>query len=139
MFSTLHVHVLLGHLFLRSQWLWVSTLYRLSFLCTSSVPNFRILAWMLIALLDIVTVLLRALWLDFSYYNENVSYYAGIMLDAFGYLLCSKLCWHNRLVPNRCKITQVSKCCIMYRGKCYSVKVVGTTYIAKFIYRICKI
>ena len=29
----------------------------------------------------------------------NGPYYAGIMLDAFSYLLCSKLCWHNRLVP----------------------------------------
>ena len=24
---------------------------------------------------------------------------AGIMLDAFGHLLCFKLCWHNRPVP----------------------------------------
>ena len=30
----------------------------------------------------------------------NVSYYTGIMLDAFSDLLCSKLCWHNRLVPS---------------------------------------
>ena len=22
------------------------------------------------------------------------------MLDAFSYLLCSELCWHNRLIPN---------------------------------------
>ena len=29
----------------------------------------------------------------------NGPYYAGIMLDAFSYLLCSKICWHNRLVP----------------------------------------
>ena len=34
----------------------------------------------------------------------NGPYYAGIMLDAFSYLLCSKLCWHNRLVPNHCMI-----------------------------------
>ena len=27
------------------------------------------------------------------------SYYAGIMLNAFSDLLCSKLCWHNWLVP----------------------------------------
>ena len=27
------------------------------------------------------------------------SYYVGIMLNAFSDLLCSKLCWHNRLVP----------------------------------------
>ena len=29
----------------------------------------------------------------------NPSYYAGIMLDAFKDLLCSKLCWHNRPGP----------------------------------------
>ena len=29
---------------------------------------------------------------------KNISYYAGIMLNAFSDLLCSKLCWHNRLV-----------------------------------------
>ena len=27
-------------------------------------------------------------------------YYAGIMLNAFSDLLCSKLCWHNWLVPS---------------------------------------
>ena len=32
---------------------------------------------------------------------KNISYYAGIMLNAFSDLLCSKLCWHNRLVPTR--------------------------------------
>ena len=30
---------------------------------------------------------------------QNVTYYAGIMLDAFAILLCSKLCWHNWLKP----------------------------------------
>ena len=30
---------------------------------------------------------------------NNISYCAGIMLNAFNHLLCSKLCWHNRLVP----------------------------------------
>ena len=30
-----------------------------------------------------------------------LTYYAGIMLDAFRYLLCSKLCWHNRPEPSR--------------------------------------
>ena len=30
---------------------------------------------------------------------KNISYYAGIMLNAFSDLLCSNLCWHNRLVP----------------------------------------
>ena len=27
------------------------------------------------------------------------NYYADIMLNAFAFLLCSKLCWHNRLKP----------------------------------------
>ena len=31
----------------------------------------------------------------------NITYYASIMLNAFSDLLCLKLCWHNRLVPNR--------------------------------------
>ena len=30
---------------------------------------------------------------------ENISYYAGIMLNAFSDRLCSELCWHNWLVP----------------------------------------
>ena len=34
-----------------------------------------------------------------SYFQSSTTYYAGIMLDAFSYLLCSKSCWHNRLVP----------------------------------------
>ena len=28
-----------------------------------------------------------------------VAYYAGIMLSTSAFLLCSKLCWHNRLKP----------------------------------------
>ena len=28
---------------------------------------------------------------------QKCTYYAGIMLDAFTILLCSKLCWHNWL------------------------------------------
>ena len=40
---------------------------------------------------------------------KNISYYAGIMLNAFSDLLCSKLCWHNRLVPSHVtyKVRQV--------------------------------
>ena len=30
---------------------------------------------------------------------KNVSHYAKIMLNAFSDLLCSKVCWHNQLVP----------------------------------------
>ena len=34
--------------------------------------------------------------------SQNFTYYAGIMLDAFPILLCSKLCWHiyNWLKPS---------------------------------------
>ena len=32
-------------------------------------------------------------------YHNYSAYYASIMLDAFRHLLCSKLCWHNKLVP----------------------------------------
>ena len=35
----------------------------------------------------------------FSKISKYRPYYAGIMLDAFGNLLCFKLCRHNRLVP----------------------------------------
>ena len=31
--------------------------------------------------------------------NFTIPYYAGIMLNAFNDLLCSKLCWHNKRVP----------------------------------------
>ena len=31
---------------------------------------------------------------------KNISYYAGIMLNAFIDLLCLKLYWHNQLVPS---------------------------------------
>ena len=45
---------------------------------------------------NMVSVLLEYIDLE-----PNTSYYAGIMLDAFNYLLCSKLsiCQHNWLVP----------------------------------------
>ncbi len=31
--------------------------------------------------------------------HKKFTYYAGIMLDAFTILLCTKLCWHNWLRP----------------------------------------
>ena len=34
---------------------------------------------------------------------KNFVYYAKIMLNAFGHLLCSKLCQHNRWVPSNMK------------------------------------
>ena len=33
----------------------------------------------------------------FSIVQAIVAYYVGIMLIAIAFLLCSKLCWHNRL------------------------------------------
>ena len=35
----------------------------------------------------------------FSIMLASFAYYAGIMLNAFTTLLCSKICWHNRLKP----------------------------------------
>ena len=32
-------------------------------------------------------------------FSKNIFYYVGITLNVFSDLLCSKLCWHNRLVP----------------------------------------
>ena len=46
----------------------------------------------------------------------NDPYYAGITLDAFGYLLCSKLCWHNRLIPTAVYIKNCDK--NMYKKLC---------------------
>ena len=31
---------------------------------------------------------------------KHISNYAGIMFKAFSELVCLKLCWHNRLIPN---------------------------------------
>ena len=36
----------------------------------------------------------------FSIMLSNFAYYAGIILNAFTTLLCSKLCWRNRLKPS---------------------------------------
>ena len=37
--------------------------------------------------------------LHIQFFFENCAQNAGIMFDAFGYLLCIKLCWHNWLGP----------------------------------------
>ena len=47
-----------------------------------------------------VSVLLEYIDL-FNIFLPNTSYYAGIMLDAFRYLLCSKLYRHNWRKPNK--------------------------------------
>ena len=41
----------------------------------------------------------RCAYCVFNKIFKHRPYYAGIMLDAFGHLLCFKLCWHNRPVP----------------------------------------
>ena len=40
-------------------------------------------------------ITMHALGGDCTIHIKFFTYYAGIMLDAFLYLLCSKLCWHN--------------------------------------------
>ena len=42
---------------------------------------------------------MHALGRDCIFRIKFFTYYAGIMPDAFLYLLCSKLCWHNWLRP----------------------------------------
>ena len=60
--------------------------------------EYRLNRLAVIALLGIVTVLLE--YIDrLLYLPKNLAYYAGIMLDAFRYLLCSKLCRHNWRKP----------------------------------------
>ena len=54
----------------------------------------------MIALLGIVTVLLECID-RLLYFPKNLAYYAGIMLDAFRYLLCSKLYRHNWRKPKQ--------------------------------------
>ena len=50
-----------------------------------------------------VSVLLEYIDL-FKYFLSNTSYYAGIMLDAFRYLLCSKLCRYNWRKPSNYEV-----------------------------------
>ena len=62
--------------------------------------NFNVFLHTTVAqIIIIMNVLLEYIDLQ-SYFRSSTTYYAGIMLDAFSYLLCSKLSWHNRLVPN---------------------------------------
>ena len=62
----------------------------------------------MIVLLELLTVLVEYidLILQLSFFQQEfilwykyLTYYAGIMLNAFRYLLCSNLCQHNRRVP----------------------------------------
>ena len=63
----------------------------------------------MIVLLELLTALLEYidLILQLSFFQQEftlsykyLTYYDGIMLNAFRYLLCSKLCQHNRRVPS---------------------------------------
>ena len=51
--------------------------------------------------------------------------YAGIMLNVFSHLLCSKLCWHNRLVPS------IDPCAVAVNGTTLG----ATTYTALVVSR----
>ena len=61
-----------------------------------------VLLELLIALLEYIDLILQLSFFqqEFIPSYKYLTYYAGIMLNAFRYLLCSKLCQHNRRVPN---------------------------------------
>ena len=67
----------------------------------------------MIVLLELLTALLEYidLILQLSFFQQELykylTYYAGIMLNAFRYLLCSKLCQHNRRVPTLMYTTMI--------------------------------
>ena len=46
---------------------------------------------------SVVAAKCQCLWGNCALHKILPTYYAGIMLDAFAILLCSKLCWHNWL------------------------------------------
>ena len=51
----------------------------------------------LLPYIQVITI--QALGRDYTICIKIFTYYAGIILDAFLYLLCWKLCWHNWLRP----------------------------------------
>ena len=69
------------------------------------VSEFRIYYYLMTVLLEYIDCLLlllhkcRNIATNPFYMINFISYYAGIMLNAFCELLCSKLCCHNRWVP----------------------------------------
>ena len=75
---------------------------------------------------------------------ESISIFgSGIMLDAFIYLLCSKLCWHNRRVPNNhaCVIATVlvkshMKFRIYIKNICYETLLVYWRDLLLFLYPV---
>ena len=60
-----------------------------------------VLLELLIALLEYINLILQLSFFqqEFILSYKYLTYYAGIMLNAFRYLLCSKLRQHNRQVP----------------------------------------
>ena len=50
---------------------------------------------------------------------KNISYYAGIMLNAFSHLLCSKLCWYDWLVPTHMHTYTHTYTHTLFGGKCW--------------------
>ena len=61
-----------------------------------------VLLELLTALLQYIDLILQLLIFqqEFILSYNYLTCYAGIMLNAFRYLLCSKLCQHNRRVPS---------------------------------------
>ena len=61
-----------------------------------------VLLELLTALLEYIDLILQLSFFqqEFTLLYKYLTYYAGIMLNAFRYLLCSKLCQHNRRVPS---------------------------------------
>ena len=62
-----------------------------------------VLLELLIALLEYINLILQLSFFqqEFILSYKYLTYYAGIMLNAFRYLLCSKLRQHNRRVPTK--------------------------------------
>ena len=60
-----------------------------------------VLLELLTALLEYIDLILQLSFFlqEFTLSYKYLTYYADIMLNSFRYLLCSKLCQHNRRVP----------------------------------------
>ena len=71
-----------------------------------------VLLELLTALLEYIDLILHLSFIqqEFTLSYKYLAYYAGIMLNAFRYLLCSKLCQHNRRVPT----SEFEECIRMY-------------------------
>ena len=71
-----------------------------------------VLLELLTALLEYIDLILQLSFIqqEFTLSYKYLTYYAGIMLNAFRYLLCSKLCQHNRRVPKDITIIMIYDC-----------------------------